>query len=71
MGRVSAEVTNRWHQKNYDIINATLPKGYMAVLREECEKQGKSVNAAMVDAIRAKAGLPELQREVRQEKEDA
>ena len=61
MGKVSAEVTNRWHRNNYDIINATLPKGYIAKVREECQKYGKSVNAMMVETIMAKV----------KEKEDA
>lgn len=49
MGRTSAKVTNRYHAKAYDIVNATLPKGYVAKLREHCEKQGKSVSASVVE----------------------
>lgn len=51
MSKPTAKVTNRWHAKNYDILNATIPKGYIAKMREVSTAEGKSVNAYMVEKI--------------------
>lgn len=51
MSKPTATVTNRYHEKKYDILNATIPKGYIAKMREAAQLHGKSVNAYVVDRI--------------------
>ena len=57
MGKTSAKVTNRYKKKKYDILNATIPKGYIAKMREVCTAEGKSVNSGMIEKIVQKIGV--------------
>lgn len=51
MSKPTAKVTNRWHEKHYDILNATIPKGYVAKMHEASDAEGKSLNAYLTEKI--------------------
>lgn len=51
MSKPTATVTNRYHGKKYDILTATIPKGYIAKMREAAQTYGKSVNGYVVEKL--------------------
>ena len=63
MSKPTAAVTNRWHAKKYDILNATIPKGYIAKIREVAQEHGESVNSCMVKRIGEIIGATEEEKE--------
>ena len=63
MGKTSSQVTNRYKRKKYDILNATIPKGYIAKMREVCAAEGKSVNSGMIERIVQKIGIEPVEEE--------
>ena len=48
--------TTKYTRENYDKILVTLPKGERETIKKAAEAEGKSTNAFIVEAIRAKMG---------------
>ena len=51
-GKTSAAVKNKWIAKAYDRINLTVPKGERDTIKAAADKDGQSVNAYILQAIR-------------------
>lgn len=50
-GKTSAKSKNTWIAKNYDRINLTVAKGKKDIIQTHAEKQGKSVNRFINEAV--------------------
>lgn len=51
MSKPTAAVTYRYHKKKYDIMTATVPKGYAAKIKEAAANLGTSVNSYMTEKL--------------------
>lgn len=54
MSRTSSAVKNRYNAKTYDIFNIVVPKGEKERIKEAAIKAGQSVNAYVLEALRAR-----------------
>jgi uncharacterized protein (DUF1778 family) len=48
------EYDKEYHKKNYDRINIVLKKGVREQIKAAAEKEGKSLNSFIVDAVTEK-----------------
>jgi len=54
MGKTSSAVKDRYNAKNYDEIKVRVPKGKKESIAKFAEKQGKSLNGFVNEAIEEK-----------------
>ena len=52
--KAGQKAVNKYVKNNYDRINFTIPKGKKDIIQDIAEKQGKSVNGYIKEAVEGK-----------------
>lgn len=52
VSKAQQKAVNKYVKNNYDRINVTFPKGEKEALKDHATKQGESVNAFIVRAVK-------------------